>query len=170
MRAVDARDQHSLCLLQNTLIMNTYIIFRRRGWATTVDLEKAASRGCRVSCEEMPEKIRWMRSYITREGVSRVGIVCVYEAADIETVREHARRADLPCDAIIPVSCLVVGNDHAGMSLPENDPDPPENRTVRPRPNRILMGPEGERDQEMIRTRKGLQTAQLLKWTPSNQH
>src|SRR5687768_16377645 len=102
--------------------MNTYIILRRNGWATRDAREKSASRSSRVSCEEMPEKIRWMRSYITREALARFGIVCVYDAADIETVREHARRAGVPCDAVIPVNGLIIVEDDAGEAPAENHP------------------------------------------------
>jgi hypothetical protein len=98
--------------------MNTYVILRRSGWASRDDLEKAASRSSRVGREEMPDRVRWMRSYITDEPNSRLGTVCVYEATDPDAVREHATRAGLPCDVIIPVSSLVIVNDDEMAVLP----------------------------------------------------
>jgi hypothetical protein len=93
--------------------MNTYVILRRSGWASRDALERAASRSSRVGQQEMSHCIRWIRSYVTNEPGDRLGTVCIYEATDEAAVREHARRAALPCDVIIPVSHLVVVNDDA---------------------------------------------------------
>jgi hypothetical protein len=98
--------------------MNTYVILRRSGWANRDDLEKAASRSGRVGREEMPDRIRWMRSYITHESNSRLGTVCIYEATDPDAVREHAARSGLPCDTIIPVGGLVVVTEDEAAALP----------------------------------------------------
>jgi hypothetical protein len=38
----------------------------------------------------------------------RVGTVCIYEASSPEAIREHASRADLAVDEIIPVADTVV--------------------------------------------------------------
>ena len=91
--------------------MNTYIILRRSGWASRDDLEKAASRSARVGQAEMPDRVRWIRSYITQEPDNRLGTVCVYQATNPAALREHAQRADLPCDVIVPVGDLVVVNE-----------------------------------------------------------
>jgi len=39
---------------------------------------------------------------------SSVGTVCVYQATSPEKIREHASRADLPADEIIPIADTVL--------------------------------------------------------------
>ena len=56
----------------------------------------------------MSDDIRWIRSYVLEEGGSAVGTVCVYQATSPEAIRDHASRADLPVDEIIPVADTVV--------------------------------------------------------------
>ena len=38
----------------------------------------------------------------------RVGMVCIYQASSPEAIREHASRAELAVDEIIPVADTVV--------------------------------------------------------------
>ena len=56
----------------------------------------------------MSEDIRWTRSYVLGESDGRVGTVCIYEASSPEAIREHAARAGLAADEIIPVADTVV--------------------------------------------------------------
>lgn len=91
--------------------MNTYVILRRRGWKTPADLGKAASVSARVGQEEMPDRVRWIRSYVVEEEDGQVGTVCVYQGTDPEAIREHARRSGLPADEVIPVVDTVFVND-----------------------------------------------------------
>ena len=88
--------------------MDTYVILRRSGWQSPADLEAAAERSTRVGDEEMSDDIRWIRSYVLDEGGGPVGTVCVYQASSPEAIRDHASRADLPVDEIIPVADTVV--------------------------------------------------------------
>jgi thiamine biosynthesis protein ThiC len=88
--------------------MNTYVILRRGGWRSPEDLQAAAARSAQVGDEEMSEDIRWIRSYVLEEGGSSVGTVCIYQASSPEAIREHASRADLPVDEIIPVADTVL--------------------------------------------------------------
>jgi len=90
--------------------MKTYLIIRRSGWTNAQELQQAAARSTRIGKDEMPDRVRWIRSYVTQEKGGRVGTVCVYQAADDDAIREHARRADLPCDDCIPVADLVIVN------------------------------------------------------------
>ena len=87
--------------------MNTYVILRRSGWRSPEELGEAAQRSTAVG-EEMPDDIRWIRSYVLEEGGGSVGTVCIYQASSPEAIREHARRADLPVDEIISVADTVV--------------------------------------------------------------
>ncbi|MEA2293533.1 MAG: hypothetical protein QOE86_1172 [Solirubrobacteraceae bacterium] len=88
--------------------MQTYVILRRNGWGSGAELEEAAARSKQVGDEEMPDDIRWIRSYVLDEGDGAVGTVCVYQASSIEAIRDHAQRADLPADEIIPVVDTVI--------------------------------------------------------------
>ena len=88
--------------------MNQYAILRRSGWKSGGDLELAAERSRQVGDEEMSEDIRWIRSYVLDEGAGTVGTVCIYEASSPEAIREHAQRADLPVDEIIPIADTVI--------------------------------------------------------------
>lgn len=87
--------------------MQTYIILRRSGWTTPEELQVAAERSSQVG-DEMPDDVRWIRSYVLQEPDGKVGTVCVYQGASEEAVREHARRAELPADEIIPVADTVI--------------------------------------------------------------
>ena len=87
--------------------MQTYLIFRRGGWATAQDLKASAERSA-AEGDRMPDEIRWIRSYITAETDGTVGTVCVYQASSPEAIREHARRADLPANEIVVVADTVV--------------------------------------------------------------
>ena len=88
--------------------MQQYVILRRSGWASGAELEEAAGRSSRVGDEEMSDDIRWIRSYVLEEGGSTVGTVCIYQASSPEAIRDHAGRADLPVDEIIPVADTVL--------------------------------------------------------------
>jgi thiamine biosynthesis protein ThiC len=56
----------------------------------------------------MSDDVRWIRSYVLDEGDGAVGTVCIYQATSPEAIREHASRADLPADEIIPVLDTVI--------------------------------------------------------------
>jgi thiamine biosynthesis protein ThiC len=88
--------------------MNQYAILRRHGWRSAGDLEEAAGRSTKVGDEDMPDDIRWIRSYVLDEGDGAVGTVCIYEASSPEAIRQHASRADLPVDEIIPIADTVI--------------------------------------------------------------
>jgi hypothetical protein len=88
--------------------MNTYVILRRGGWKSPEDLQAAAERSTKVGDEEMSDDIRWIRSYVLEEDGGSVGTVCVYQASSPEAIRDHASRADLPVDEIIPVADTVL--------------------------------------------------------------
>ena len=90
--------------------MKTYAVFRRRGWASSGELAKAGARSSDVGQKQMSDRVRWIRSYVTDEGRGRVGTISIYEAMNEDAVREHARRAGLPCDVVVPVIDTVVIN------------------------------------------------------------
>ncbi len=91
--------------------MNTYAILRRSGWRSPEELQAAAERSTKVGNEDMPEDVRWIRSYVLDEDGGSVGTVCVYQASSPEAIRKHAELAELPVDEIIPVADTVVVRD-----------------------------------------------------------
>jgi hypothetical protein len=88
--------------------MNTYVILRRSGWRSPEDLQEAAERSAKVGNEQMPDEVRWIRSYVLEEGGGSVGTVCIYQATGPEAIRKHASIADLPVDEIIEVADTVL--------------------------------------------------------------
>jgi hypothetical protein len=88
--------------------MELYVILRRKGWRSGDELEEAAARSRQVGDEEMPDEVRWIRSYVLEEGAGSVGTVCIYQATGPEALRKHASLADIPADEIIPVLDTVL--------------------------------------------------------------
>jgi hypothetical protein len=88
--------------------MQLYGILRRSGWPSGDDLGAAAARSTRVGDEDMPEDIRWIRSYVLAEADGSLGTFCVYEASSPEAIRQHAAQADLPVDEIVAIADTVV--------------------------------------------------------------
>jgi len=90
--------------------MINYVILRRGAWSSAQELELAASRSTRAG-QEMADRVRWIRSYVIHESDGRLGTVCIYQATDPETAREHARCSAIPADEVIPYVKTVVIND-----------------------------------------------------------
>ena len=88
--------------------METYAILRRSGWRSAEELGEAAERSRQVGDEQMPDDVRWIRSYVLEEGGGSVGTVCIYQATSPEAIRRHASLADLPVDEIVAVADTVV--------------------------------------------------------------
>jgi len=88
--------------------MDLYVIRRPSAWANLQELEAAGAKSARIGNEEMPDRVRWIRSYVVREADGRIGTVCIYEALDLESIREHAKRVGMPGDLIVPVLDTVV--------------------------------------------------------------
>ena|SRR5437879_3961202 len=95
-------------VIESEVSMNTYVILRRGAWSSSDELAEAAARSKAVGDEQMSDDIRWIRSYVLAEPDGRVGTVCIYEASSPQAIREHAARADLAADEIIPVADTVV--------------------------------------------------------------
>jgi hypothetical protein len=88
--------------------MELFIIRRRNAWKTPQELETTAAKARRIGDEEMPDAVRWIRSYVVQEAEGTLGTVCVYQARDAEAIRDHARRVGMPADEITPVAATVV--------------------------------------------------------------
>src|SRR5271165_102641 len=108
--------------------MELYAILRRNGWRSGAELEEAAARSTKVADEQMPDDIRWIRSYVLQEDGGSVGTVCIYQASSPEAIRDHASRADLPVDEIIAVADTVLVRPDSGPQQPEQQPQRREQR------------------------------------------
>jgi Protein of unknown function (DUF4242) len=87
--------------------MKTYVILRRWPWRTAEDLREAVERAGAV-VEQIPDDVRWIRSYVLAESDGSVGTVCVYQATSPEAIRAHAERAGLPVDETVSLADMVV--------------------------------------------------------------
>jgi Protein of unknown function (DUF4242) len=88
--------------------MNQYVILRRSGWKSPEELGEAAGRSTKVGNEDMPDEVRWIRSYVLAEDGGSVGTVCIYEATSPEALLKHASLADLPADEVIAIADTVI--------------------------------------------------------------
>src|SRR2546421_12293235 len=88
--------------------MQMYAIMRRRGWSSREELDEAGERSNHAREIEMTGELRWIRSYFFREEDGSLGTICLYEAPSSDAIREHARRAQLPADEILPIFETVV--------------------------------------------------------------
>jgi sporulation protein YlmC with PRC-barrel domain len=88
--------------------MNLYAIRRENAWASPAELEETAARSKQVADDEFPQDIRWIRSYVIKEDEGTLGTICIYEASNIEAVKEHAKRVDMPADEVLEVADTVV--------------------------------------------------------------
>ena len=88
--------------------MQTYVIRRRSAFADLPDLQEAAARSARVGNEDMPDRVRWIRSYVVQEPDGKIGTVCIYQATDAVSISEHASRAGISADEIALVLETVV--------------------------------------------------------------
>jgi len=82
--------------------MPLYMIRRDVPGATREDVDASGFRA--VICGYEYEGLRWLRSYWDEE---KGEIRCLYEAVDEEQVRDHARRARIPCDEVREVVELM---------------------------------------------------------------
>ena len=87
--------------------MKLFGILRRDGFIDGPTLKKAAERSKEI-CNERPDEIRWIRSYVFNESSGALGTVCIYEAVSADVVREHAKAAGLPVSEVLSVDETVV--------------------------------------------------------------
>ncbi len=88
--------------------MQLYVIRRPSAWASLKELEVVGAKSARIGNEEMPDQVRWIRSYVVNEPDGRIGTFCIYEAKDEAAIREHARRVGMPGEEFYPVETTVV--------------------------------------------------------------
>jgi hypothetical protein len=88
--------------------MQLYVIQRRNAWKSPAELQVAAGRSTHVGNVDMPNDVRWIRSYVVTHTDGTLGTVCIYQGTSELAIREHARRAGLPADEILPVADTVI--------------------------------------------------------------
>ena len=88
--------------------MELYAIRRPSAWTGGQELEAAAAKSARIGNEEMTDRVRWIRSYVVEELDGRLGTICIYQAKDPESIREHARRVGIPGNDVLPIANTVV--------------------------------------------------------------
>lgn len=49
-----------------------------------------------------------IRTYVLAEPDGTLGTVCIYQASSPEAIRDHAQKADLPADEILPAADMVI--------------------------------------------------------------
>ncbi len=98
--------------------MDLYVIRRPSVWANIKELEAAAAKSAKVGNDEMADRVRWIRSYVVKEPDGGLGTVCIYQAKDPASIREHAKRVGMPADQIFPVvRTVIVREDPAEASV-----------------------------------------------------
>lgn len=65
------------------------------------ELAAASQNSCNV-LRELGPQIQWVQSYVTADRIT-----CEYNAPNAEMVREHARRAGLPANAVSEVRTII---------------------------------------------------------------
>ena len=88
--------------------MKTYVIRRRNAWKNAAELEATASLSRRIGDNDMPDQVRWIRSYVVQEADGTLGTVCIYQAVNDNAIREHARRVGMPANEITEVINTVI--------------------------------------------------------------
>ncbi|HEY5633902.1 MAG TPA: DUF4242 domain-containing protein [Burkholderiaceae bacterium] len=71
------------------------------GNATAQELQAIAQKS-RGVLQELGTDVQWLHSYITGDK-----IYCVYNAANEDLVREHARRGGFPADSVARVAATI---------------------------------------------------------------
>ena len=74
--------------------MDLYVIRRPSAWASLKEVEAVGAKSAQIGNDEMSDRVRWIRSYVVKEPDGRFGSVCIYQARDPESIREHARRVE----------------------------------------------------------------------------
>jgi Nickel responsive protein SCO4226-like len=79
--------------------MALYAIRRDVGPMTSDDVDAAGFRA--TTCAAEYDGLRWVRSYWDRE---RGQLLCYYEARNADQIRDHSRKAAIPCDDVFEVT------------------------------------------------------------------
>jgi hypothetical protein len=93
--------------------MMVYLIRRRNFWQTPAEFERSVPVLRFVGEEELADDVKWLRTYAVKESDGTLGALCLYQAVDAAALRQHAVRAGIPADEIIPVVGHIVFREEA---------------------------------------------------------
>ncbi len=84
--------------------MPKYVIEREMPGAgkLTADELQAVSQKSRGILNELGPDVQWVQSYVTGDKV-----FCIYNAANADVIREHARRGGFPANQILEVTAII---------------------------------------------------------------
>jgi hypothetical protein len=88
--------------------MDLYAIRRPNAWKTIQEVQAIGAKALKVGNEEMPDRVRWIRSYVVKESDGTFGSICIYQARDPQSIRDHAARVGMPGDLINPVVDTII--------------------------------------------------------------
>jgi Nickel responsive protein SCO4226-like len=71
------------------------------GSLTEAQIQEVSLRSLQT-LKDMGPQIQWLHSYVTEDKV-----YCIYLAPDEETIREHARRTNIPASRVAAVRRLI---------------------------------------------------------------
>jgi nucleotidyltransferase/DNA polymerase involved in DNA repair len=71
------------------------------GAAKAAELQAISQKSCGV-LQELGPDVQWVHSYVTGDK-----IYCIYNAANEELVREHARRRGFPANSVSRVLAVI---------------------------------------------------------------
>ena len=90
--------------------MELYAIRRPAAWRTIEQVQAIGAKSMKVG-NEMSDRVRWIRSYVVKEPNGTFGSICIYEARDEASIREHAKQVGMPGDEIYPVADTIIVRD-----------------------------------------------------------
>lgn len=73
----------------------------RIGAVSAAELQAISQKSCSVF-QDLGTAVQWVQSYVTGDK-----IYCIYNAANEELVREHARRGSFPADILARVVTTI---------------------------------------------------------------
>jgi hypothetical protein len=65
------------CAVLDPAELALYVIRRPSVWANLAELQAAGAKSAKIGNEEIPDRVRWIRSYVVKEPDGRLGSFCI---------------------------------------------------------------------------------------------